>query len=137
MIALIIFGCLDKGVRKRDGTQISRILICAFQRHLRHRLIIHAVPYNADAGQSSTWRAVFEDGSSVDFEMGRATMGQVNLTSDGTWGAVAQENGSIGVFQVLANTSTSLKHNGYQLMTVRYCTQRECGWIRYKIDFGL
>ena len=78
----------------------TRSLCSAFAETPDTPIIIHAVPYTADAGQSSTWRVVFDDGATIDFEMGRATMGQVNLSSDGTWGAVAQENGSIGSFQV-------------------------------------
>lgn len=104
MIVMFIIGCLDKGVRETGWNTDQQDPYLCFSETPDASIIIHAVPYTVDAGQSSTWRAVFEDGSSLDFEMGRATMGQVNLSSDGTWGAVAQENGSIGVFEVFSNS---------------------------------
>ena len=104
MIVLIVLGCLDKRLTETEkiANQVDPYL--CFSETPETPIIIHAVPYTVDAVQSPKWRAIFGDGSSVDFEMGRATMGHVNLSSDGTWGAVAQENGSIGIFQVEPNS---------------------------------
>lgn len=62
--------------------------------------IVQATPYNEDTSQSTSWTAHFKDGNSQRFEMGRATMGKVHLSSDATWGIVAQENGSAGIFSI-------------------------------------
>ena len=104
MIVLIVLGCLDKRFTETEKTTNQADPYVCFSETPETPIIIHAVPYTIDAGQSPKWRAIFGDGSSVDFEMGRATMGHVNLSSDGTWGAVAQENGSVGIFQVQSNS---------------------------------
>ena len=104
MMTLIILGCSEKDFVGADVYTNQQDAYVCFSETPDEPLIVHAVPYTSDAVQSNTWRAVFDDDSQIDFEMGRAAIGSIRLSSDGTWGAVAQENGSIGIFQQQSGT---------------------------------
>ena len=73
--------------------------------------VVYSSPYDEEGNQSDWWHLQSQDGLLIDFEMGRATAGQVHLSSDGSWGAVAQTDGSIGVFRYLEGEVTVLDAN--------------------------
>lgn len=60
---------------------------------------VYATPYDEDGNQASSWHLQPQNGERIDFQMGRATTGEVHLASDGSWGAVAQTDGTIGIFR--------------------------------------
>jgi hypothetical protein len=80
--------------------------------HPRH--VVLSMPYD-DAGQKAdVWQLrPLLDGAALGeptttFEMGRATFGVVSFRSDGAVGAVAQENGSIGIFAIADDGSVDV-----------------------------
>ena len=94
MLWFIMMGCEGQKVQETGNTPMG-----CFGTEPEQRILVHGVPSAESGGQTSEWHAHFTDDHVVNFEMGRATMGTVQLSSDGTWGAVAQENGSIGIFR--------------------------------------
>lgn len=68
--------------------------------------VVYATPYDDNGNQASSWQLQPQNGERIDFEMGRATTGEVHLASDGSWGAVAQTDGSIGIFRYLDGVLT-------------------------------
>ena len=66
--------------------------------------VVYSTPYDDDGNQVNWWHLQQTDGTVLDFEMGRATTGEVQLSSDGSWGAVAQTDGSIGIFRYVEGT---------------------------------
>ena len=91
----IIVGCENQKVE-----ETGQMYFGCFGAEDPAPLIVHGIPSAETVEPAANWHAHFQDGKVVDFEMGRATMGSVQLASDGTWGAVAQENGSIGLFRI-------------------------------------
>lgn len=66
--------------------------------------VVYSTPYDDDGNQVNWWHLQQTDGTTLDFEMGRATTGEVHLSLDGSWGAVAQTDGTIGIFRYLDGT---------------------------------
>ena len=105
MMFWLWFGCSDKQLS--DTAPLNNMEVemgSCFAENPPKPLIVHGKPYNEDISQSSLWRVVYKDGNSMEFEMGRATTGTVQLSSDASWGAVAQENGSVGIFTLTDST---------------------------------
>jgi hypothetical protein len=99
MMFWLSFGCVDKQISDTAPSSDPEVQVAScFAESPTTPVIVHGKPYNEDISQSSLWRVVYKDGNSMEFEMGRATTGTVQLSSDASWGAVAQENGSIGIF---------------------------------------
>ena len=87
--------------------------------------IVYATPYLSDGTPASNWVFLAQDGSSQDFSMGRSSMGEISISSDGSWGVVPQEDGSVGVFRV-QNGQVSVLHESLTLSTAHrniYTTQ--------------
>lgn len=83
--------------------------------------IVYSTPYDENGNQSMLWHLQDSAGLTEDFEMGRATFGQIHLSADGSWGAVAQSDGSIGVFRYLdgavsiVDVALTLVHEGEEV----------------------
>lgn len=79
----------------------------------RDRLVVAALPYDADGGQADTWIAnrldtegvLHPDGTL--FTMGRANYGTVAFTPDAQVGFAAQDDGTIGVFTTAAEVGAA------------------------------
>ncbi|MBT9554550.1 MAG: hypothetical protein IV100_00920 [Myxococcales bacterium] len=80
--------------------------------HPRH--VVLSMPYDQASQKADVWqlRPLLEGGAlgepTATFEMGRATFGVVSFRADGAVGAVAQENGSIGIFSVADDGSVEV-----------------------------
>ena len=74
--------------------------------------LIYATPYDDDGNQANFWHIQQNSGERVDFVMGRAISGQVQISQDGSWGAVAQEDGTLGIFR-FQNGEVSVLESGF------------------------
>ena len=61
--------------------------------------LVYATPYDEDGNQANRWNLLTQGEDPVGFTMGRAISGQVHISSDGSWGAVAQQDGTLGIFR--------------------------------------
>ena len=61
--------------------------------------LIYATPYDSEGNQANLWHLQPKDGETVDFLMGRSIAGRVHISNDGSWGAVAQGDGTLGIFR--------------------------------------
>ena len=61
--------------------------------------LVYAAPYDDDGNQANRWHLQPKEGEMIDFTMGRAISGQVHIAQDGSWGAVAQQDGTVGIFR--------------------------------------
>ena len=61
--------------------------------------LVYAAPYDDDGNQANRWHLQPKEGETIDFTMGRAISGQVHIAQDGSWGAVAQQDGTVGIFR--------------------------------------
>lgn len=61
--------------------------------------LVYATPYDHDGNQANRWNLQTQGEDPVAFTMGRAISGQVHISSDGSWGAVAQQDGTLGIFR--------------------------------------
>ena len=73
--------------------------------------LVYATPYRADGSPVSDWIFLPKSGTAQNFSMGRATIGEVSISSDGSWGVVPQQDGSVGVFQVQEGTLVVLQES--------------------------
>ncbi len=91
----------DTGVSLEDTAQASNEETNSdcFSNPAPEPYAVYSTPYDDQGNQVNLWHLQSSNGSLSDFEMGRATSGQVHLSPDGSWGAVAQTDGTIGVFQ--------------------------------------
>ena len=78
--------------------------------------LVYSTPYNSDGSQSSSWTIQRADGISHSFTMGRAPIGTISISADGSWGAIPQDDGSLGVFRVQDGAATVL-HESLVLAT--------------------
>jgi hypothetical protein len=84
------------------------------------RQLIVARPYNESGAKSNRWEALALAPSgditanNRFFDMGRATSGNIAFTPDGEIGLVAQEDGSVGVFRVLASGDIEVLHAAFK-----------------------
>jgi len=89
-----------------DGQDVEEVLGCRegspHPDATRYGVVAH--PYDAGANQTDLWEVVSLDPAGVvsrteeTFHMGRAALGTVAFTSDGSLGLAVQDDGSIGVF---------------------------------------
>ena len=108
MMFWLWLGCVEKHISDTaQSNNMDEQVESCFAENPTIPVIVHGKPYNEDISQSSLWKVIYKDGNSIEFEMGRATTGTVQLSSDASWGAVAQENGSIGIF-TLKNASVEV-----------------------------
>ena len=103
-------GLDDTGVPPAEGCRAEP------QAADRDRLLMVAYPYGSDGSQAQAW-AVFtldSDGELTDsgtrVDMGRGYGGHVAFTPDGSLGMVAQDDGSLGVFEVLEADEVRVVH---------------------------
>jgi hypothetical protein len=85
---------------------------------LRHAVVSH--PYAEDGSPASGWEVLSMTAAGdvaatgTRFEMGRATGGNVAFTPDGAVGAVAQEDGSLGVFALSESGEVDVLDAGWR-----------------------
>jgi len=105
----------------------------------RERLVMVSFPYGASGEQAQTW-GVFtldtqgelsDSGTRVD--MGRGYGGHVAFTPDGSIGMVAQDDGSLGVFEVVGAGEVRVIHarldGGFYASSVTSDPTGEWAWI--------
>jgi hypothetical protein len=107
--------------------------------HARH--VVVSKPYSATGGQAKVWETFPLEaegtlGASVEtFQMGRAYYGLVAFRADGALGAVAQDDGSLGVFSLDAAGHATVIHAeldpGAYAETVQF---DEAGTTLYIVD---
>ena len=61
--------------------------------------LVYATPYDANGNQANHWHLQPKGEETIDFSMGRAISGQVHISQDGSWGAVAHGDGTLGIFR--------------------------------------
>lgn len=82
----------------------------------RDRLVMVAYPYRASGEQAQTWGVYTIDttgeltDAGVRAEMGRGYGGHVAFTPDGSIGMVAQDDGSLGVFEAVGPSDVRVIH---------------------------
>jgi len=83
----------------------------------RYGVVAH--PYDADANQADLWEVVSLDpGGAIsrteqNFHMGRAALGTVAFTSDGSLGFAVHDDGTIGVFGLDETGTSTVVHPGW------------------------
>lgn len=101
-------GLEDTGssVEETDTTEdtVDDVGSTCFSNASAEPYVVYSTPYDDDGNQVNWWHLQQTDGTVLDFEMGRATSGEVHLSSDGSWGAVAQTDGTIGIFRYIGGT---------------------------------
>ncbi len=126
-------GLLDTGTPPADGCRAQP------QAADRDRLVMVAYPYGSDGSQARAW-GVFTlstDGELADsgtrVDMGRGYVGHVAFTPDGSIGMVAQDDGSLGVFEAVSAGEVRVIHaqldGGFYASAVASDPSGEWAWI--------
>jgi hypothetical protein len=105
----------------------------------RDRLVVVSYPYSSSGSQANSWGvftldtsgALRDSGARVD--MGRANGGHVAFTPDGSIGMVAQDDGSVGVFEAVSASEVRVVHRrfegGFYASAVVSDPSGEVAWI--------
>jgi hypothetical protein len=116
----LILACLSEkditGISDIDTSTEDADSSPCFVSPLQDPYLIYATPYLEDGSQSSTWILQPKNGSSQSFSMGRATTGTISISTDGSWGAIPQGDGSLGIFRI-QNGQITILNEGLVLAT--------------------
>lgn len=89
---------LDSGFQEEGKEAVESTEDC-FSQEPTSPFLVYATPYDNDGNQANYWHLKTKEGGTIDFSMGRSISGQVHLSKDGSWGAVAQGDGTLGIFR--------------------------------------
>lgn len=95
----LLLACGNPSTETKDSatTENTTTQSC-FSDSIAEPYIVYSTPYDADGNPANTWH--FQQGEAKqDFTMGRATSGQIQISTDGSWGVVVQQDGSLGIFR--------------------------------------